>query len=267
MSFQPIIPIGGYAGWKFLQRTQDNQATAFRESVTIKRDAQYFRDNIAKAKTAEDLVSDRRLLRVALGAYGLDEDINNRAFIQRILEDGALKPDALGQKLSDKRYLELAKGFGFGDFSVANTQLSDFPDKVLARFEQAQFEIAIGEQSPDMRLAMSLDRELGEIAGKDMSDDARWFYVMGNAPLRRLFETALGLPGSFGALDLDQQLTGFREKAERALGMSEIADMDTPEIKEKLTRMFFARSDNSVASETVRGSAALALLQSAPTLF
>ncbi len=78
MTFQPVVPLGGYAGWAFLNRTQTAQQSAFDESATIVRQTSYFEENIGNITTAEDLVNDRRLLEVALGAFGLDEDINNK---------------------------------------------------------------------------------------------------------------------------------------------------------------------------------------------
>jgi len=76
MSFTPVIPMTGYAGWAFLSRTLERQQESFVESGTVKRAAEYFRENIGKATTAEALVGDRRLLEVALGAFGLEDDIN-----------------------------------------------------------------------------------------------------------------------------------------------------------------------------------------------
>ena len=77
MTFQPIVPLTGYVGWRFLQNTLERQQETFNQSSQVQRDTTYFRENIGKIQTAEELVNDRRLLSVALGAYGLDEDINN----------------------------------------------------------------------------------------------------------------------------------------------------------------------------------------------
>jgi hypothetical protein len=61
-------------------------------------------------------VGDRRLLEVALGAFGLDDDIRNRFFIRKVLEEGTTSPSRrFANRLSDKRYLALAETFGFGD--------------------------------------------------------------------------------------------------------------------------------------------------------
>ena len=90
MSYSPILPVSGYGGWAFLKRTMATQTAAFNASGELKRDEDYFRARIGKINSAEELVADRRLLKVALGAFGLDADINSKAFVQNVLEDGTL---------------------------------------------------------------------------------------------------------------------------------------------------------------------------------
>lgn len=52
MSFTPIVPMSGYGGWTFLQRTMDKQKDAFDASATMKREEAYFRENIGNVRTA-----------------------------------------------------------------------------------------------------------------------------------------------------------------------------------------------------------------------
>lgn len=264
MNYTPAIPLGGYAGWAFLTRTRAAQMEAFVSSPTLQRDEVYFRDRIGGISTAEDLVADRRLLSVALGAFGLEGDIDSKYFIRKVLEDGTLDPDALANKLADKRYLEFSKAFGFGDYTTPRTKLSDFADTILEGYRTRSFEAAVGEQSDEMRLALNAQRELVTLAGRSLTDDARWFSVMGSAPLREVFQTALGLPSAFAAIDLDQQLATFRDRAESVLGSSEISMFGDPGKIEELIRGFLlraeARSNTTIYSAQ---STALTLLQSA----
>ncbi|MCK0126040.1 DUF1217 domain-containing protein [Gelidibacter sp. F2691] len=264
MSFQPVIPFGGAAGWAFLQRTKEAQQHAFENGAVVQRDVQYFEENIGNITTAEQLVGDRRMLSVALGAFGLSDDINNTYFIRKVLEDGTLDTDALANKLSDKRYFEMAKEFGFGDYNIPRTQISDFGARTVEAYKERQFEIAVGNQNQDMRLAMGLERDLGNIIDKSTTDAGKWYSVMGNPPLRQVFETALGLPKSFGTIDIDQQLEVFQEKSERYFGSSSVDQFADPAKLEELTRLFLARSQ--IASGTAAlssNSIALTLLQNA----
>ncbi len=103
-----------------------------KKSPVIQRDTDYFLENIGKIDTAEDLVNDRRLLSVALGAFGLDEDIDSKYFIRKVLEDGTLDPEALSNKLADKRYLDFSQAFGFGDYGIPpRTKVSDFATEIV----------------------------------------------------------------------------------------------------------------------------------------
>ena len=263
MSFTPVVPLAGYAGWRFLGRTREAQEAALVATPAVQRAETYFRETIGSITTAEDLVADRRLLQVALDAFGLGDDIDNRFFIRKVLEDGTLSSDALANKLADKRYLAFSKAFGFGDYATPRTVLSDFADTILGQYEAQVFEKAVGEQSEDMRLAMNAERELAALAGRDISDDTKWYSVMGSTPLRTVFQTALGLPSGFVALDLDQQLATLRERSEAVFGDSEVTQFSAPENVEKLVRLFLVRSEVAANSSVYSAQAtALTLLQS-----
>lgn len=262
MSYTPIVPYSGFAGWSFLQRTATDQKSAFVKSAEMTRDADYFREHAASLRTADDLVSDRRMLKVALGAFGLSEDINNRYFLKKILEDGTLTTDALANKLSDKRYLQFSRAFGFGDFAIPRTHLSDFADKMIAAYQTQSFETAVGAQSNEMRLAMNAERELPGISNGTQSETAKWYQIMSSPPLRQVVQTAFGFPSSFVALDLDQQLAAFKDAAGRYLGTSDASDLADADVRENLIRLFLVRSEVSGTGANLSGQrAALTLLQ------
>lgn len=262
MSFQPVLAMSGYTGWRFLQRTMETQKEAFVESGPMSRKAEYFRANIASVRSAEALVADRRLLEVALGAFGLDDDIDNKFFIQKVLEEGTLDEKALASRLSDKRYAAFAKAFGFGDFDTPRTALSGFPDEILAKWNDRQFERAVGEQDDTMRHALNLGPALGDILEQSENPRAQWFAIMGNPPLRAVFEGALGFPSSFGRIDLDQQLEQFQDRARSVFGSDKPADFTDPEVQEKIIRLYLMRSE--LATKVTTGaSIALTLLRGA----
>ncbi len=265
MSVAPVLPAGGYLGWRFLGRTLAVQRTAFAAAPGRQRDEAYFRAKIGTIDTAEELVSDRRLLAVALGAFGLDADINARAFLRKVLESRTLDPTSLAGRLADKRYGEMAAAFGFGDYAVPRSKLSDFPDRILGAWRERQFEVAVGEQDRAMRLALGGRRELAALAARDVTDKTKWFTIMGNPPLREVFETAFGLPRGFAALDLDQQLASLRSHARRAFGDDRVAQFADPARMESLMRRFLIRAEIAQSGlSAAPAQAALTLLEAAP---
>lgn len=262
MTYNPIIPVGGYAGWAFLKRTMAQQINAFNAQPSIERDDAYFREKIGSITTAEQLVNDPRLLRVALGAFGLEADVGNKFFIRKVLEDGTLTTGALANRLANKQYQKLSNAFGFGNFSTPRTKLSDFADKILGPYKTQQFAVAVGTQNEDMRLALNIEQELPALAQTDTNALSKWFTVLGNPPLRTVFERAFGLPVSFGAIDIDKQAETLQARSKAMFGSGDVAQFTDAAKVDKLVRQFLVRSELAAGAATLSaGQVALTLLQ------
>lgn len=267
MSFQPVVLGGGLAGWRFLERTLDKQAESFAKTAPMVRDESHFREKIGEVKSVDDLVTDRRLMTVLLGAFGLSGDINNRFFIRKVLEEGAEAPRALANRLADKRYLAMAEAVGFIDGAPPNDRAPDFADRIIEAYRAQSFEVAVGQQDPDMRFALGLKRDLAALASKAGSDNAKWYTLMGTPPLRKVFDTAFGLPGSFGALDLDRQLSVYQARAQSMFGDSKLSQFTDPEKIEALTTRFLVRAQlTAVQTDTSPAAFALQMLQNVPRM-
>ncbi|ARO15402.1 hypothetical protein BVG79_02062 [Ketogulonicigenium robustum] len=260
MSFQPVLPLSGYTGWRFLTQTLQRQTTAFAASGEVAMNTKYFRENIAKVETVDDLMSNRRLLSVALGAFGLQDDLNSKAFIQRVLTEGTETQGAFASKLSDKRYAALSSAFGFGNADGVQTSKADFADKIIARYTSESFEVAVGEQNGDLRLALNVAGGVADVLAAKGSENAQWFAMMGDSPLRNVFQTALGFPASFAQIDIDQQKEQFISRAKATFGITTFADFADPAAQEKLIRLFLVRSEINNSAFNSPASIALSLL-------
>lgn len=264
MSFQPVVVGSGIAGWRFIERTYDVQFESFGNSAALERDTEYFKQNIGSIESAADLVSDRRLLGVALGAFGLKDDLDNRYFIQKILEDGTSADSALANRLADDRYSKFSEAFGFGPGEIRKTGDVAGMNTVLDDHKVQEFEIAVGETDDTLRIALFTQHSLVELANSGSNGDALWFKVMGTPPLRSFFEAALGLPEAFGQVDIDRQLGVFKERLEQFTGDDSIQQFRDPESLEQITNMYLARSQISeTGGVNSSGSNALILLRAA----
>lgn len=250
----PVLPVGGLAGWNFLSRTIESQKDAVAASPATKRELDYFRERIGGVTEAKDIVEDFTLLKVVLGAFGLQDDQANRFFIRKVLEEGTADRDSLANKLSDPRYKAMSEAFGFADPGGPRTTLPGFADRITSAYRDQTFEVAVGEIDPDMRLALGLSRELDRIVDSFGSDNARWFGAIGAPPVRAVFDAALGFPDSFAALDIDQQVSMFRARSEAVFGVSEIGDFAQPDIQAALRDRFLLMSQ--INGGGARGAAA-----------
>ena len=262
MNFAPAIPLGGIAGWQFLQRTQDTQFQAFERSPQLTREVEHFQENIWKITSAEELVNDRQLFQVALGAFGLEDEIDKKFFIQKVLQEGTDDPESFANSLVDPRYREMAEAFGFGNLAGPNNVLSDFSSRLVAQYKERQFEIAVGQSDNALRLALNFKREITDYANSESPDDTAWFSLMGDTPMRTVIEGALGLPSQFGALDVDLQQEMLRDKTREKFGDSSLAVFNDPEKVERAINTYLAREQiNSGPTGLTPGVGALTLLQ------
>lgn len=251
MTYQPVVPTGGLAGWRFLQRTYDTQLQSHSASSVNEREKAYFLENIGKVQTAEDLVSDRRLLQVALGAFGLEDDLNNTFFIQKILSDGTRADDALANRLADSRYRAFSDAFGLGPGDVRKTGLITNMEKIADDNLVARFEISVGQTDEAMRIALYAQHALSDLAVQGGSGNRKWYDLMATPPLRKMMETALGLPTAFGQLDIDRQLVQFRDRLARVTGSDDLSQFSDPEAVGKLTDTYLARNQIAEVQATI----------------
>lgn len=261
MTYVPIVPQSGLLGWSFLSRTLEVQRESFSSSGVVNREIDSFRSEISKIETAEELVNNRAILSVALTAFGLEEDIDNKFFIQKILEDGTLSDDALANKFSDKRYAELSRAFGFGDFDVPRTKLSHFPDEIISSYVEKSFEVAVGEQDEDMRLALSFDREMLSVLDAGGGENTQWYNVLANSPLKLMFEEALFLPSEFSSSPIDQQVQVLKDATAAIFGNSNLSVFLDDENRETLRTRYLLASQIEGVQGSNGASVALMLLQ------
>ncbi len=170
MVFQPVIPLNGYTGWLFLQRTQERQVEAFDASPELQREVDYFRDNIKNATDVADLVTDRTLLKVALGAFGLQDEINKQALVRRVLEEGTQEQGSFANRLNNSQFKDMANAFSYGNGGFAPDDA--FVETIITQYKQSQFEVAVGEVDQDMRLSLNFQRKMGEIAARGIEQEA-----------------------------------------------------------------------------------------------
>ena len=254
------VGLSGIAGWRALQNSESRQIAAISANSQVRSLIDYFRDNISSVASSDDIVGDYRLLKVALGAYGLEADLPNKAFIRKVLESDIADDKSFVNRLSDKRYLRMARAFNLGGESwtaISNATVDQVADSYIKR----QYETRVGEGDESLRLALNARRELESFVGRNSSDRTLWYEVLGNPPLRKVFEGAFGFGPAYGKLPVDRQLNEYMKAADRFLGNTSFKTLSTDAGIDKVITNFLARSQMMTgATGQNRYSAALALL-------
>lgn len=261
MSFQPTLPLTGFAGWAFLKRTMPEQQAAFAKTPTIERQLSRFLEAMPRITSLDALLKDTTSLNVVLSSVGLQDDIRSTALIRQVVEGGTEAPNALANRLTDKRYLELAKMLA--PLVQENTALSDEAIKDVSRsFKTTRFEEAIGAQDDNLRLAIYFERMIPEVATAGRSDEARWFSLLGNPPIKKVIQESLGLPKEFGALDVDDQVARLKQALRSRFGVAQVTDLGNADVAQGIVKRFLLTSQiNAGLSLVSPAQTALMLLQ------
>jgi hypothetical protein len=102
-----------------------------------------------------------------------------------------------------------------------------FIQQVVNKYLEAQFEVVVGNSSNALREARYASQQLPTVTS--------WYSVIADKPLADVIQTVLGLPASFGALDVGQQANTLSQRMN-------ISDFQNPAKLSKLLTQFVATS-------------------------
>lgn len=91
----------------------------------INAEVKYYNDNISQVKSIDDLLANKRLLTVALAAYGLDAASETPARIKEMLQGGVSDPNSPANKLTDKSYAAFVSAFNFAEYGTSTTSRAE----------------------------------------------------------------------------------------------------------------------------------------------
>jgi hypothetical protein len=244
----------------------------------ISDDAAYFERNIGSVQTVDDLLADRRLLEFAMNAFGLGADYDEiQSFvpvgpgdtnaaeerIRAVLAEGSISVVAAANEQDDPRYAMFSRAFGFGIAEDLQTNDFDFAQNIIDQYLVENITIPDNLDIQSQIVVQNGKLVYEEFNEKEMSNDAKWLTLMGEPPLRSLFEKAFNIPLEFGQADIDQQLVVYKERSRKEFGTDDLSQLSSNETVESLIVKFLARSqiaDFNMATNSA--SIALTLLQS-----
>ena len=248
MSYVPAIPLSGVAGWRFLERTAGAQQAAFEKSAEVKREIAYFEEKIGSVTSAADLVADRRLLKVALTAFGLEDKIDQKAFIRKVLEEGTTARRARRQ--ADRpgveeplRRLRLRR-----QRRAARPARPASPAKIVSAYKTRAFEAAVGEADDNLRLAMNFKREIASLAteGEEGRAGTR---SSARSRCARSSRPPTGCPSAFVNIDIDRQRDILADKTDQVFGSDTLSVFADPAAVEKMITRFLARAQMAAGAQ------------------
>ncbi|MFK7763133.1 MAG: DUF1217 domain-containing protein [Roseobacter sp.] len=210
--------------------------------------------------TPDDLLLNRDFKEATFDLLGLPQTFAARQLAQRVLDSEPNDPASFAALFPDERYSAMYDLFPFDPVETERTYPEGFVEEVVRNYLDRQFEIQVGDVEPEMRIALSLERELNQVVENSQSNDAQWFSVMASEPLRQAFEGALRLPSSFGSIDIDQQLQVLKDRSQQFFGTENVRDFLETDQLDGLRESYLVSSGIETIGTTSNASIASIIL-------
>ena len=244
----PSIPALGL--FQSLTKGNSSQALAkFQNRADIRREIEYFKQEVAKLKTPDDLFKNYRLMKFVLSAYGLGSDINYMGRIKAVLNSDLDDPNSLANRLRDARYRELAADFKMAEFGVARIKIQSVMESVIERYVVNEYEKDQGNLNPALREALYFARNIGKVSNV--------YEILGDPVLRKVVTETLRLPKEIAVQSVERQA----ELISRSVDIAKFRDNTAGTSSVSEARLADARSDlNEIGKllELVDGAASVA---------
>jgi hypothetical protein len=221
-------------------RLASNLATTMKrvsEQPLIKREAEYYRENISNIKSVDDFMGNTRIYNFALKAFGMEDMQYAKAFIRKVLNEGVDDSEAFSLQLSDQRYRDFATAFNFKRYGSATTAFDRVQKGAVDMYLRNSLEAQSGEESEALRLALYFQRKASTVTGA--------YGILADKAIYQVVRTALGLPDALSSADIDRQANILSEKID-------VEKLQDPAYVKKTITRFLARyeAENSSAQSS-----------------
>ncbi|MGD9913114.1 MAG: DUF1217 domain-containing protein [Rhizobiaceae bacterium] len=135
-----------FTSYQLISRDLPRALDRVQKEPTTQRETTYYRENIGKVTSIDDLMNDDRLYRYAMKAHGLEDMIYAKAFMKKVLKEGISDSDSFANRLSDKRYADFAKTYNFEKYGAQATSYNRAQHDVPKNFStQVQLSVLDGD--------------------------------------------------------------------------------------------------------------------------
>ena len=199
------------------------------QKTSVKTATDYYQANIGKVTSADQLISNYRLLSYALQAYGLGDQINNKALIKKVLEQGATKANALANTLPNANWKRFATAFNFSATATSAPNSKTSVATTVTGYDEQQLEADQGASNPGVQLALYFQRVAPTV--KD------GYSVLADKNLLQVVQTIFNLPPTASAAQLDKEAVAIGK-------LAPVKDLQDPAKLKKLVERFTATYDS-----------------------
>jgi hypothetical protein len=199
--------------------------TMIANEPAVKTATEYYAANIGKVTSISDLVGNYRLLSYALTAYGLGDQVDNKALVTQVLEGGVSSSKALANTLANPNWAKFAAAFNFAANGASSISTASAISTTESAYDEQALESQQGQQDIGVQLALYFQRVAPTITSS--------YNVLGDENLLEAFQTIFGVTlNTYGSIDTNASIVS------KLMPMSDLTD---PTKLKQLTERFTAQ--------------------------
>src|SRR5690554_632006 len=120
-----------FLDYKITTQNMSARIEALGSQNFIKREVAYFRENISKISSGDELMNDYRLYNFAMKAFGLEEQIYAKGLMRKVFDEGVKDTKAMANLLTDGKFKDIASAFGFAETGNLNMLITSNVEDVV----------------------------------------------------------------------------------------------------------------------------------------
>jgi hypothetical protein len=216
--------VSTYLNYNSVVSNLTQSLTRVAQQTDVTRDAAYYKDNIGKVKTVDDLLNNYRLYQYAMKAYWLEDMAYAKAFMKKVLESDLTDASSFANRLSDKRYRDFAAAFSFNAADTSVAQSGSQTDEMIGLYTASvkrQVE-AVDDASRIYNLAIGGVKSVDDLLNNDQLrdyvfsafgiDDSQW----SRDTIKNVMSSDPADPNSYVNTVWVSQLGGINDKIDKA---------------------------------------------------
>lgn len=220
-------------------RDQTKDVAAEANDPQVKRDVDAFRAAVAKATDVKSLLADPAARKVLLTANGLGDQTDYTALATKALMSDPSDTNSLANKLSDTRWLTMAKTYNFATQGLSVLKNSSVLDTIASGYAEVTWRQSLDQTTPGLSNALDFRTRASTMTSA--------LQILGDSTMRNVVTTALGLPQEIAYQSLDAQEKAINDRLD-------VTKFQDPTFVEQFTRRYLvAESENSSSSTQSSG--------------
>ena len=198
------------------------------DQPSVKTATAYYQANIGKVTSIQGLLGNYKLLSYALQAYGLGDQINSKALIQKVLEEGVTSSSALANTLPNPNWKKFAEAFNFSATGASAPSSSQSVATTTSDYVEQQLEGDEGQTDPGVQLALYFQRVAPTVTNG--------YGILGDQNLLEVVQTIFGLASTSTPSQIDAEAAAVSK-------LVPTSDLQDPKKLQQLVERFTANYD------------------------